>query len=344
MNAARFYAPEKPLKLEDIPIPEIGPDDVLLDVKACGICGSDVHILEGVTPTGSIPQTLGHEASGIVAKVGENVKGWKIGDRAVVDCIVSCGTCFNCLTGRESICITKKLLGIHFDGGLAEFEKVPARNLIRLPDNVPFDVGAIITDAVATPYHALVKIGKFQLGQTLAVYGLGGLGYHGVMLGRAAGAAKVIGVDVLPRALERAREAGADVVIDASKEDPVQKILDLTGGKGVDVAIEFIGKNKTIDQAVRSVKIGGKAVLVGLGPDPIQSLPPTIFVRQEREILGSYSFERTEIDNLVQLASSGRLDFSKSVTERLPLKDANVALDHLWNKVGDPIRIVITQD
>ncbi len=344
MKAMRFYEKEKPLVMEDIPIPEIGPDDVLLDVKACGICGSDIHILEGVTPTGFLPITMGHEMSGVIAELGANVKGWKAGDRVCVDCIISCGTCFNCLTGRESVCFTKRLLGIHENGGMAEYCCVPARNLIALPDNVPFDIGAIITDAVATPYHALVKIGQFKLGQSIAVFGVGGLGCQAVQLAALAGASKIIAVDVNPAVLERAKKLGADHVINSKETDPVTAILELTGGTGVDLAGEFIGLAKTIDQAVRCVRIGGRAVLVGLGPENICTLPPTLFVRQEREILGSYSFERTEIQTLVQLASSGRLDLSGAVTERLPLEEANTALDHLWKKIGNPIRIVITQD
>jgi propanol-preferring alcohol dehydrogenase len=344
MKAARFYMPHEPLRLEQVPVPEIGPDDVLLDVKATGICGSDIHILEGVTPTGFTPITLGHEIAGVVAEAGANVVGWKPGDRACVDCITFCGSCYNCLRGRESICVSRKLLGIHLDGGLAEYVRVPARNLIHLPENIPFEHGAIITDAVAIPYHALTKRANFQLGQTLAVFGVGGLGYHAVQLGRLAGAAKVIAVDVISRNLERARVVGADVVIDSFKDDPVKVIKDITAGEGVDVALECIGLKRTIQQCIESVRVGGKAVLIGLGPDPIETLPPTIFVRSEIEIIASYFFERGEIQQLVELAANGRLNLSGSVTKRLPLEKVNTALEHLEKKVGNPIRIVITQD
>lgn len=344
MKAVRFYEPEKPLKIEEVPVPEVGPNEVLIDVKATGICGSDIHILEGVTPTGFSPITLGHENAGVIVEVGENVKEWKPGDRVCVNAIVFCGTCYNCLRGRYSICVTRRLLGIHLDGGLADYCKAPVENLIKLPDSIPFEQCAIITDAVATPYHALTKMGGFQLGESLAVFGIGGLGFHGVQLGKIAGASKVIAVDVINENLNLAKKHGADVVIDASKEDPVGTIKEATNGEGVDLALECVGLENTISQSVESVKIGGKAVVVGLGPDPIKTLPPTAFVRSEIELIGSYSFETGEIQRLVDLAASERLDLSDSITSRFTLDSANEALNNLWNKVDNPIRIVINQE
>jgi len=252
MKAARFYKPGEPLRIEEIPIPVIGPEDVLLDVKATGICGSDIHILEGVTPTGFSPITLGHEISGVVVEVGTNVRNWKTGDRVCVNCIVSCGSCYNCLRGRFSICTQRKLLGIHLDGGLAEYCKVPATNLIKLPENIPFEHGSIITDAVATPYHALIKRAKLELGQTVAIFGIGGLGYSAVQLARIAGASKVIAVGIIAQNLERALNIGADEVINSSNQDPVEVIKNMTNGEGVDVALECIGMQTTIEQAVKS--------------------------------------------------------------------------------------------
>lgn len=344
MKAARFYKAGEPLKIEEVPIPQIGSNDVLLKVRANGICGSDIHILEGVTPTGSIPQILGHEFAGEIAEVGSEVKNWQIGDRVCVDSIVSCDSCYNCLRGRESICVTRKLLGIHLDGGMAEYARVPARNLIRLPENVPFDQGAIVTDAVATPFHALFKRGHLQLGDTVAVFGIGGLGIHAVQLAKIGGAAQLIAVDVFEENLERAVKVGADYVVKADEADPVKAIKDLTGGRGVDIALECIGKKSTIEQSLRSICVGGKAVIVGLGPDAIETQPPTVYVRNEYELIGSYSFERGEINKLVNMIASGRLDLSLSITERLPLEETNTALEHLQNKIGNPIRIVIVQD
>ena len=166
MKAARFHKVNYPLVVEEIPSPKPKSKEVLLKVKACGICGSDIHIVyEGITPTAFQPIILGHEFSGEVAGLGEGVKGWKVGDRAAVNCVVSCGTCPNCCLGNEQICLQRRLLGIHLNGGLAEYAVVPAANLARLPENVPFDQGAILTDAVATPYHGLTRRGNLLPGK-----------------------------------------------------------------------------------------------------------------------------------------------------------------------------------
>lgn len=345
MKAQRFYKVNEPLRLEQIPIPQIKPDEVLVDVKATGVCGSDIHIIyEGVTPTGFLPITLGHEPSGVVAEVGANVQDWKVGDRVAVSSIVACGKCFNCLRGRESICANRKLLGIHLDGGLAEYMAAPATNLAKLPDNVPFDQGAAVTDAVATPYHAIVTRGRLDPGETVAVIGCGGLGIHGVQICKMGGASKVIAVDADDEILARTKIVGATDVVNAREGGTVEKIKNLTGGFGVDLALEFVGHKDTIALGVESLKIGGRLVVVGLGPDNITVLPPTIFVRSELQVIGSYGWERRDISMLLDLITHGKMDISGSITARFPLEEANRALTNLRDKVGKPIRIVVVQE
>ena len=345
MKAQRFYKVNEPLRLEQIPIPQIKPDEVLIDVKANGVCGSDIHILyEGVTPTGFLPITLGHEPSGVIAEIGANVKDWKVGDRVAVSSIVACGKCYNCLRGRESICVNRKLLGIQLDGALAEYMAAPVGNLVKLPANVPFDQGAAVTDAVATPYHAIITRGRLSLGETVAVFGCGGLGIHGVQICKIAGASQVIAIDADDEILARTKKVGATDVVNAKDGNTVEKIRDLTGGFGVDLALEFIGNKNTITQGAECLKIGGRLVVVGLGPDDITLLPPTIFVRTEREVIGSYGWERRDISMLLGLIESGRMDISGSITARFPLEEANKALENLRYKVGKPIRIVVVQE
>jgi 2-desacetyl-2-hydroxyethyl bacteriochlorophyllide A dehydrogenase len=345
MKAARFYAVNEPLKIETIPIPEIGPDEVLVDVKACGICGSDIHIVfEGVTPTGFLPITLGHEPSGVIAELGANVDDWKVGDRVAVSSIVTCGKCYNCLRGRESVCTNRKLLGIHLNGGLAEYMATPRANLIKLADNVPFDQGAAVTDAVATPFHAIAIRGKLCVGETVAIVGCGGLGIHGVQLANIGGASKVIAIDVDDEILERTKKVGATDTVNSHGGDAVARVKEIAGGIGVDLALEFVGRQDTIALGVESLKIGGRCVVCGLGPDNISVLPPTIFVRTELSVIGSYGWDRVDIGSALDLIAAGKLDVSGSITERFGLDDINTALDHLLNKVGKPIRIVITQD
>lgn len=343
MKAARFYKAKELLRIEEVPIPVLGPNEVLVEVKAAGLCGSDVHIVEGETFPGFTPIILGHESAGVIAKVGEQVSQWKVGDRVCIDSATTCGLCYNCLRGRDSVCLSRKFVGVQLDGGFARYVKVLPRNLIELPDSISFEQGAILTDAVATPYHAITKRAKLSIGETIAVFGLGGLGVHALQISKLMGAGLVIGVDVEESILSRALAFGADVVVDGIREDPVKRIKELTEGYGVDVALECIGKNLTVSQCVESVRVGGRAVVVGLGPESIRIRPITEFVRGEIELIGSSAFEIKEIQQIVQLVASGRLDLSRSVTRRISLEEVNQGIDDLKTKRGNPIRILVTE-
>jgi len=345
MKAARFYKVKEPLKIDLIPIPELEGGDALVDMKACGICGSDIHIVyEGVTPTPYTPITLGHEPSGVIAALGREAKGWKVGDRVTVNPFITCGKCINCLSGNSQICLSRRVIGIHTEGGLAEFLKIPAKNLVPLPENIPFDQGGIAVDAVATPYHAITNRGDLKVGEKVAIFGCGGLGIHGVQIAKICGASLVVAVDTIDSALKRAMKVGANEVIDPRKDSPVKKIKEMTGGMGVDLALEFIGLRETIEQAIGCVRVGGRVVVVGLGPEIISLPPPTTFVRTELSLFGSYGSTTLEIQNVIDLIASGKLNLSDSITERFPLEEVNRGLEHLHKKIGNPIRIVIMID
>lgn len=245
MRAALFYEVGQPLVVEDVASPLPAQGEVLLKVRACGICGSDIHIAyEGITPTAFRPIILGHEFSGEIAEVGEGVEEWKIGDRVAASCIVSCGRCPSCLSGNQQICLQRRLLGVHLNGGLAEFVTAPVANLIKLPDNISYEEGAILTDAVATPYRAITRRGRLVPGESVAVIGCGGLGIHAVQLARVCGAGVVIGVDVSAVALDRAKARGADLVCRSDQEDAVAFIQKATGGVGADLTIRVRGSAK----------------------------------------------------------------------------------------------------
>jgi len=345
MEAARFYKVKEPLKIDLIPIPELEGGDVLVNIKACGICGSDIHIVyEGVTPTGYIPITLGHEPAGVISAIGPGVEDWKIGDRVTINPFLTCGKCINCLSGDSQICLSRRVIGIHTEGGLAEFLKIPTENLIHLPENIPFDQGGIAVDAVATPYHAITKRGGLRVGEKVAILGCGGLGIHGVQIAKVCGASLVIAIDVNDSSLEKAKRVGADETINPKNEILLHKIKKLTEGIGVDLAVEFVGLRETIEQAIKCVRIGGRVVVVGLGSEEVTLPPPTTFVRAELSLLGSYGSTTSEIQTVVRLIESGKLNLSESITERFPLEEVNKGLDHLHKKIGNPIRIVIMID
>lgn len=343
MKAARFEEVNEPLQIEEVSVPEIQEDEVLVQVQAVGLCGSDVHIVfEGVTPTAFKPITLGHEPSGVVVRKGLRVEGWQEGDRVSITPVLFCSSCRNCITGHTEICLNRKMVGIQAEGALAEYLAVPAKNLIGLPEDVPFTVGAIITDAVATPFHALVDRAELKAGETVAIYGAGGLGLHAVQLARMIGATQIFVVDTREGQLARARGLGADETINPQEITPVEAILEATGGLGVDVAAEFIGLSETIAQAVESVVPGGRVVVAGLGPDPISILPPTDFVRHQISLLGSYAFTKRNIEQLVNLVASGRLNLVESITHTFPLEEVNTALEYLHEKIENPIRVAVT--
>lgn len=214
---------------------------------------------------------------------------------------------------------------------------------MRLPESVPFTVGAIITDAVATLFYAISERVALRVGETITIFGVGGLGLHAVQIARLLGAHKIIVVDPRDGQLERATQMGADLTINPQETSPVEAITEATGGLGVDVVAEFVGLKETVSQGVESVAMGGRVVVVvGLGPDPIETVPPTEFVRKQVSLLGSYAFTKRNIEQLVDLTAAGKLNLEESITYTFPLEEVNTALEYLHEKIENPIRIAVT--
>jgi alcohol dehydrogenase, propanol-preferring len=326
--------------VDEVPRPDPGPVEVLVEVRACGVCASDLHVVQGHTPHGPVlPQILGHEPAGVVAAVGSEVTDWRPGDRVALLMSRICGVCAYCTIGRENLCVHLSVPGIDADGAMATYALADPAFLVPVPSSVPFEQAAITTDAVATPYHALKRAGVAE-GATVAVYGLGGLGMHAVLLAKLAGA-EVIGVDLDPVNLQRALDWGADAVVDAGDGTPARAIRELTGG-GADRAMEFVGSAATVDQAVKSLAPGGRAVLVGLTPERLALLPIARFVAQETEVVGSFGSTRQDLGELFDLLDDGRLDLSRSVTHTTDLDGVSAALHRLETREGHPIRTVVT--
>ena len=344
MRAARLHAVAREgappdVRVDRVPVPEPGPGEVLVRVRACGLCASDLHVVGGVTPPGHLPLVLGHEAAGDVAAVGPGVEGWLEGDRVLVLPAWACGSCGYCRVGRENLCRDLAVPGVDVDGSQATYALADARALTHVPRSVPVEQAAILADAVATPYHALKRAGVSQ-GVSVAVVGLGGLGMHAVQLARLAGAEHVVGVDVDPTNLERALLWGVDEVVDASDGQPARAVRALTDG-GVDRALEFVGRPDTVDQATKMLAPGGRAVVVGLHAGPLTALPEALLVQNELEVVGSFGSTRKDVDELVDLVDAGRLDLSRSVTHRTDLDGFTDALQQLASREGSPVRIVV---
>ncbi|MBI3029319.1 MAG: zinc-binding dehydrogenase [Candidatus Rokubacteria bacterium] len=342
MRAARFYAPGKPLALEEIPAVAPGAGEACVEIKGCGICGTDLHIaLEGSIQLPKTPITLGHEAAGVVAEIGPGVDGWKRGDRVAIFPNVACGACYACREGREVLCLGAQVLGVNRDGAFADSITLPATCLLPLPEAVPFTVGAIAADAVSTAYRAVVHRGALRSRESVAVFGCGGLGIHGIKVARLLGASRIIAVDVAPGALRRAREAGATETVDAREGDVAKRIRSLTAGEGVDLALEFVGLKASVTEALRSLKRGGRCVVAGVGPDRVELPPLRSFVGSELSLLASMGFTREDVKTVMGLAASGRLDLASSVTDVIPLAQINEGFRRAFAKEGDPIRIVV---
>ncbi len=340
MRAVRLVQVGKPLEQADIPIPEIGSSDVLIRVAAAGICHSDAHYRAGISKIDSLPVTLGHEVAGRVEKVGAQVANLAAGDRVCVHYLVTCGRCDFCKCGLEQFCRSGQMIGKHRDGGYAEFIKVPVANALPLPDEIPFEVGAIMMCSSATALHALNKA-RFKAGESIAIFGFGGLGFSALQLARALDCGDVYVVEINPAKLASAATMGA-VAIDARTEDPVEQIKDATAGRGVDVALELIGSAKTMRQAVLCLGPLGRAALVGLTAESMSVLPYTELINKEAEIIGVSDHLATELPVLLEFARSSKLRFPPETLCVVDLDAAqvNAALDALQDSI-DHVRTVI---
>jgi propanol-preferring alcohol dehydrogenase len=340
MKSVRFVGVNQPLKMQEIPIPEICERDILVKIKAAGICHSDAHYRAGVSAVSFTPLTLGHEVAGVVEKMGAQVTNVQLGERVVLHYNITCGDCYQCATGNEQFCEKGKMIGHNTNGGYAEYIAIPARNAIHLPDEIPFEQGATLMCASATAFHALLK-GRIKAGDKVAIFGVGGLGQSAVQLALAFGATHVFAVDINEEKLNLAAQYGA-IPINGKKTSPVEEIKKHTDGKGVDVAIEMIGLPQTAKQAIQCVGVLGRVVLVGLSNKPLEVNTYTELLGNEVELIGSNDHRLQELPLLINFARSKMLDTSKIVTRTIALDadEINAALDALENYSSD-VRTVI---
>lgn len=341
MRAQRFYADTKTFAVEDVPIPEPGPGEVLVKVAFCGICHSDLSLINGTFPAMRPVVTQGHEASGTIAKLGPEVTGWAEGDRVVVAAGRPCTQCANCRRGDVTNCLAIQLMAFAYDGAWAEFTVAQAAGLTRVPDNVPLEQAAILADAVSTPFGAVVRTGKVGIGESVGVWGVGGVGTHIVQLARLVGAAPVIAVDVKPAVLERAVELGADHAFDARDDRLSEKIAELTGGRKLDVAFDAVGLASTFEQALDSLTVGGRLVAVGMSAEPACVGSTSMFALTQKQVLGHLGYQNVDIETLATLVSRGRLDISRSISDVVSLEDIAVGIERLDSQEGNPIRILV---
>jgi propanol-preferring alcohol dehydrogenase len=342
MKALQLVAPGQPIALRDVPRPEPGPGEVRVGVRAAGICHSDAHYRAGRSPAHPLPLTLGHEVAGVIETVGGGVTRVQPGDRVCLHYLIACGDCFHCSRGSEQFCVTGSMLGHFRAGGWAEAIVVPERNCVPLPAAIPFTHGAVAMCSSATALHALRK-GRLVGGETVAVFGAGGLGMSALQLARALGARTVYAVDLDPAKLALAATLGA-VPIDARTGDPVAAIRAASDG-GVQVALELIGLPRTMQQAVQAVGVQGRAVIAGLAEQPLSIDSYRDLLGKEAEVIGANDHLLQELPLLLELVRSGALSLAPVVQRTVPLDAVavNAVLDQL-DAFGAPVRTVIVPE
>ncbi|WP_062436180.1 zinc-binding dehydrogenase [Herbidospora daliensis] len=332
MLAARLHIPSRELRMEKVPVPEPGPGQVRVEVRAAGVCLSDVHLADGtLTPLllkGEVV-TLGHEVAGVVDALGAGVTDWAAGDRVVLQAFDR---------DRHGVSQTR---GVDYDGGYAQYTLATTRSLVPIPGSLSFEQACVIPDAVSTPWAAVTVTAATRPGDAVAVWGVGGLGTHAVQLLRLIGAAPVIAIDPLPAARERALRFGADDALDPADPGLPDTVRRLTGGLGLDVAFDFAGIGPVREQALSLLGKGGRLIVAGLAGEPL-ALPSDIALAYfGQSVRGHFGSHPEHVPQLVKLAVRGRLDLTASISDVLPLSQAPAALDRLARKEGDPIRLVL---
>ncbi|XP_044500096.1 alcohol dehydrogenase [Mangifera indica] len=360
MRGAVFWEPNKPLTIEEFHLPRPKAGEILVKTKACGVCHSDLHVMKGEIPFSS-PCVVGHEITGEVVEHGpltdsKTTQRLPIGSRVVGSFIMPCGNCVYCSKGHDDLCedffAYNRAKGTLYDGetrlflknggkpvfmysmgGIAEYCVVPAHALTVLPDTLPYTESAILGCAVFTAYGAMAHAAEVHPGDSVAVIGIGGVGSSCLQIARAFGASDIIAVDIHDEKLQKAKTFGATHTVNAIQEDAIEKIRKITGGLGVDVAVEALGKPQTFLQCTQSVKDGGKAVMIGLTQSgAVGEIDINRLVRRKIKVIGSYGGRaRQDLPKLVKLAETGIFNLKNAVSRKYKFEEVGAAFEDLNN-------------
>ncbi len=325
------------MPLRDVAAPEAGPGEVVVQVEAAGICGSDVHGFMGTTGRRTPPLVMGHEFSGTLAAVGPGVAGRAVGDRVVVQPLLTCGECANCRAGLPNICLNRRGIGMNVDGAYAETVRVPASLLYPLPEELTWEQGAMV-EPLAVALHAVNKT-PLALGDTVAIIGAGPIGLLAVLAARLKGAGTVVVSDLSPHRLELARQLGADLAINAREQDPVAAVRDLTGGAGAHATIEAVGVGPAVKQSLALVRTGGQVTWIG-NSAPEVPVPMQEVVTRELTIRGVYGFNE-EFGRAIELLRAGRVDVRPLIERLAPLEEGPALVHDLAEGSLDAVKVIL---
>lgn len=332
----------KQLDYVDFPDPEYGPDDLLIKVQACGICGSDIHGYDGSTGRRVPPLIMGHEASGDVVAVGANVKDFKSGDRVTFDSMISCGRCKFCTAGQINLCDNRQVMGVspgdyRRHGAFADYVVVPRHIAFRLPDAISY-VHAAMVEPVSVVVHA-TNLAPKKLGQTAVVVGTGMIGLLAVQALKAAGYSRVFAIDLEDRKLETARQLGADAVVNPKNTDAAKAIQDLTGGRGADLAMECVGATAPVQTAIACVRKGGAVTLVG-NITPKIELNLQSVVTREIALYGSCA-SAGEYPECLDLISRGVIKVDPIISAMAPLNEGASWFERLYGHDPELMKVIL---
>jgi L-iditol 2-dehydrogenase len=330
------------LDYQDVPEPTLAADEVLIEVRACGICGSDVHGIDGSTGRRRPPVVMGHEAAGVIAAVGAKVRGWAVGERVTFDSTIYCGECAACRAGRINLCGHRQVLGVSCDeyrrdGAFAQYVAVPQRILYRLPETLSFEQAALV-EPVSVAVHAVGRL-PVALGATGLVVGTGMIGLLVIQALRAAGCTRIIAADVDGKRLELAGQLGADELVRSDQVSLVDEVLRRTGGQGVDVALEVVGATATVQAAVMSVRRGGHLVLVG-NVSPTAELPLQAVVTRELTLYGTCA-SCGEYPACLELIARGTIRVDPLLSAVAPLAEGGVWFERLYRHEPGLMKVVL---
>ena len=330
------------LAVEEVPSPVAAADEVLVRVEACGICGSDVHGYDGTSGRRIPPIVMGHEAAGIIAAIGKDVKDYAVGDRVTFDSTVYCGHCEYCLRGEVNLCDNRQVVGVSCgdyrrEGAFAELVRVPERILYKLPESLSFAEAAML-EAVSVALHA-VRVTQLRGGERALVIGAGMIGLLTLQAAKAAGCSHVMVADVDATRLELAKASGADAVLLASGSELLSAVMEKTGGRGVDVVFEAVGRNETVSSAIDVVRKGGTVTLIG-NITPEVKLPLQKVVSREIRLQGTAA-SAGEYPRAMELMMSGAIDVKPLITAVAPLADGPQWFARLHAREPNLMKIVL---
>jgi len=340
MLQARLVDKER-IVVEDVEMPEVGEREVLINVKVCGVCGSDIHFYEDRHPFIHPRMVLGHEFSGVVHKIGDKVNEVGVGDKVTVEPIIACGNCYNCLRNRHNICLNLKFIGAFgYDGGFTEYVKVPADIVIKVPTSMSFEDAALI-EPLAVGVHA-VRRSELKIGNKAIVFGAGTIGLLTMQAIKSAGSSHIIVVDPIESRLKVALNMGAD---EAIKPDELDKIVEnKLGSERADIIFDCVGIEDTINKAIVIARPGSKIVLIGCSPEEKVGTKLIYIQNNEIDLLGSVTYAREDFLAAISLVSTNKAQVNKIVTHRVSLNEIDKAFKIMLNREDNAIKVLVVNE